>query len=94
MSKSTDTPAAAPGIALQTLLRNAKEAALCELIGPSIIDTIRGLEPDLASGNHLGELAARLIEPLGALRNLSTILRHQRFLFTDSFLLLWKWRVG
>ena len=72
MSKSTDTPAAAPGIALQTLLRNAKEAALCELIGPSIIDTIRGLEPDLASGNHLGELAARLIEPLGALRNAST----------------------
>ena len=28
------------------------------------------------------------------LRNLSTTLRHQRFLFTDSFLLLWKWRVG
>ena len=28
------------------------------------------------------------------LRNLSTILRHRRFLFTDSFLLLWKWRVG
>ena len=30
----------------------------------------------------------------GALRNLSTTLRHRRFLFTDSFLLLWKWRVG
>ena len=29
-----------------------------------------------------------------ALRNLSTTLRHRRFLFTDSFLLLWKWRVG
>ena len=28
------------------------------------------------------------------LRNLSTTLRHRRFLFTDSFLLLWKWRVG
>ena len=27
-------------------------------------------------------------------RNLSTILRHRRFLFTDSFLLLWEWRVG
>ena len=27
-------------------------------------------------------------------RNLSTTLRHRRFLFTDSFLLLWKWRVG
>ena len=33
---------------------------------------------------------------LGAclVRNLSTTLRHRRFLFTDSFLLLWKWRVG
>ena len=29
-----------------------------------------------------------------AQRNLSTTLRHRRFLFTDSFLLLWKWRVG
>ena len=29
-----------------------------------------------------------------ACRNLSTTLRHRRFLFTDSFLLLWKWRVG
>ena len=28
------------------------------------------------------------------LRNLSTTLRHRRFLFTDSFLLLWKLRVG
>ena len=28
------------------------------------------------------------------MRNLSTTLRHRRFLFTDSFLLLWKWRVG
>ena len=27
-------------------------------------------------------------------RNLSTTLRHRRFLFTDSLLLLWKWRVG
>ena len=27
-------------------------------------------------------------------RNLSTTLRHRWFLFTDSFLLLWKWRVG
>ena len=34
-------------------------------------------------------LAKRLL-----LRNLSTTLRHRRFLFSDSFLLLWKWRVG
>ena len=29
-----------------------------------------------------------------AVRNLSTTLRHRRFLFTDSLLPLWKWRVG
>ena len=69
MHNSTDTPAVAPGIALQTLLRSAKAAALRELIGPSIMDTIRGLEPDLASGERLGELAARLIDPFSALRN-------------------------
>ena len=45
MKNSTDPSAAAPGIALQTLLRNAKQAALRELIGPSIMDTIQGLDP-------------------------------------------------
>ena len=35
----------------------------------------------------------RLVEE-SAPRNLSTTLRHRRFLFSDSFLLLWKWRVG
>ena len=33
-------------------------------------------------------------DPVVVHRNLSTTLRHRRFLFTDSFLLLWKWRVG
>ena len=69
MHNSTDPPAVAPGIALQTLLRSAKGAALRELIGPSIMDTIQGLEPDLASGERVGELAARLIDPFSALRN-------------------------
>ena len=40
-----------------------------------------------------GVSAYRRISEL-ALRNLSTILRHRRLLFTDSFLLLWEWRVG
>lgn len=69
MQESTDTLGAAPGIALQTLLRNAKEAALHELISPSIMDTIRGIDPNLASGSHLGELAVGLIEPSEALRD-------------------------
>ena len=45
-----------------------------------------------------GESCLRLIRALAVEthedRNLSTTLRHRRFLFTDSFLLLWKWRVG
>jgi len=69
MTKTTDTSSTAPGIALQTLLRNAKPAALRELIGPTIVDTLQGLDPNLASGNRLGELAARLIEPSEALSN-------------------------
>ena len=36
----------------------------------------------------------RATNAVSARRNLSTILRHRRFLFTDSLLLLWKWRVG
>ena len=69
MKNSTDSSATAPGVALQTLLRNAKGAALRELIGPSIMDTICGLDPDLSSGNRFGELVASLIEPSGALRD-------------------------
>ena len=59
----------APGIALQTLLHNGKRAALRELIGPAIMDTIQGIELDLASDTNLGEIAARMIEPAGALRD-------------------------
>lgn len=69
MKTSNSTLAVAPGIALQTLLRNGKEAALRELIDSSVLDTIRGLDPELASGSRLGELAASLIEPANALRD-------------------------
>ena len=70
MMESTATLEAAPGIALQTLLRNAKPAALRELVGPATMDALQGLDPDLVSGNRLGELAARLIEPSEAIANL------------------------
>ena len=69
MTTSTDTPDTAPGIALQTLLRNAKASALREVIGPSIVDTLQGLDPELDSGTRLGELAASLVEPSEALRD-------------------------
>ena len=42
----------------------------------------------------LGEISETLKSRGVLFRNLSTTLRHRRFLFTDSFLLLWKWRVG
>ena len=58
-----------PRIALQTLLRQAKPLALRELVGPSTIDVLQGLDPDLASGHSLGELASRLVEPSEALRD-------------------------
>lgn len=45
MTGSTGTPDAAPGMALQTLLRNAKTSALRDVIGPSIVDTLHGLDP-------------------------------------------------
>lgn len=69
MTETTDTSSTAPGIALQALLRNAKTSALREVIGPSIVDTLRGLDPELDSGTRLGELAVSLIEPSEALRD-------------------------
>jgi len=68
MMKSTNS-LATPGMALKTLLHNGKASALRDLIGPSIMDTIQGFDPDLGSGSGLGELAAHLIEPIEALRN-------------------------
>lgn len=56
-------------MALQTLLHNAKTSALRDVIGPSIVDTLHGLDPELDSGSRLGELAADLIEPSEALRD-------------------------
>ena len=46
--------------------------------------------PDHIRSDNGSEFTAHAVRD----RNLSTTLRHRRFLFTDSFLLLWKWRVG
>ena len=45
-------------------------------------------------GKRFVEVLESFISDEAWFRNLSTTLRHRRFLFTDSFLLLWKWRVG
>ncbi len=65
----TDTLSTAPGIALKTLFRNAKDAELRKLIDPSILDTMQGLNPDLISGNHLSKFVENLIDPSQALRD-------------------------
>ena len=58
------------------------------------------LTPEVGDAHRVRELGAleqavrHFLTLVCAVRNLSTTLRHRRFLFTDSFLLLWKWRVG
>lgn len=59
----------APGIALQTLLRDAKPASLRKLIDPSIMDTLQALDSDLTSDNMLGELVSHMFEPSEVLTN-------------------------
>ncbi|WP_202800374.1 DEAD/DEAH box helicase family protein [Nitratireductor aquibiodomus] len=68
MTKAADLPTS-PGIALSTLLRSAKPATLREIIGPSIVNTIETLDPDIALGDRLGDLATRLIDPSTLLRD-------------------------
>ena len=41
-----------------------------QIMGPSIIDVLEGLQPELVQGEKLGELAAKLIEPSEALRDI------------------------
>ena len=75
-----------------------------------IISMLREAEVALAQGQSVGQACRTLgvseqsyyrwrkeyggLRTDQAKRNLSTTLRHRRFLFTDSFLQLWKWRVG
>lgn len=72
MSGSADKHEAAPGLALQTLLRDAKTSVLREIIGSSIMDLLKGLDPELDTGTRLGEIAVNLIEPSEALRDPNT----------------------
>lgn len=57
----------APGLALQTLLRQAKLNSLRRLIGISTVETLEALNPELVDNKELGEIAVRLIEPSEAL---------------------------
>ena len=57
------------GLALPTLLREAKPPALRKIIGVSATEILEGLDPELVAGNRIGEIAARLIEPSEAIRD-------------------------
>ena len=59
----------APGLALNTLLRDAKPAQLRDLITPDVFATIRGIDPNLVSNERLGDLALQLLEPEEVLRD-------------------------
>ena len=66
---SSGKASSAPGLALQTLLRQAKPAVLRKVIGPSTVEVLEGLDPDLVAGERLGELASRLIDASEALHD-------------------------
>ena len=68
MSRLNNTPSA-KGLSIQTLLRQAKTKGLKEIIGQSIVDVLEGLDPELAKGEKLGEIAVKLVEPSEALRD-------------------------
>ncbi len=59
----------APGLALNTLLRDAKPAQLRDLITPDVFATIRGIDPKFVTNERLGDLASQLIDPEQALRD-------------------------
>ena len=63
--------------------------------GEPPVVTLTGLRPPGGIEVTGGAVRIRIIEGAGTVTTeASTTLRHRRFLFTDSFLLLWKWRVG
>lgn len=58
-----------PGIALQTLLHNAKVPALKELVGEEVLSVLQELDPNFVTKNSIGNLAAKLIDPATVLSN-------------------------
>ena len=59
----------APGMALQTLLCQAKSASLCNILDKAIVDVLQVLDSKILSEGRLGELASHLIEPSDVLRD-------------------------
>ena len=62
----------APGLALQSLLRNCNPSSLKGLISHSVVDVLRQLDPTLLEGDNLGRIAEKIVEPHEALRDPDT----------------------
>lgn len=65
----SETPSSAPGLSINALLAQAKDPALRDLVGQSVIDVLNLLDPELTQGRALRSLAARLIDPAAAMRD-------------------------
>ena len=64
----SESSTSAPGLSISALLAQAKEPALRDLVGASVIDVLNLLDPDLTRGPALRTLATRLIDPAPAMR--------------------------
>lgn len=58
----------APGIALARLLSTAEPSMLADIIGPDMIETLRGIDSEWNFDEHLAELVEEYIEPSEVLR--------------------------
>ena len=59
----------APGIAFHKLLRIAEPAALRELVGSVVVDTLEALDSARVSNEKLGELVGEILDPASTLRD-------------------------
>lgn len=69
MTQMSEPASSAPGLSVSTLLSQAKDPALRDLIGQPVIDVLTLLDPDLTTGAALRSLATRLIDPAASMRD-------------------------
>lgn len=67
----SEPPLSAPGLSISALLAQANDASLRDLVGSSVIDVLNLLDPELTRGVALRNLALRLIDPAGSMRERS-----------------------
>ena len=58
-----------PGLTLPKLMQQAKPDDLCNLIDASIIDFLKGLDPELVRGERFSDFVAKYMDPVATLRD-------------------------